>query len=145
MRILSATLVLGLLAAAPAAAEGLPKAMLARWTMDKAEVVKALPTFAGLPADKQKDMLEKLPQHMPDMDVEFTSARVLFSVGASQRQEGRYRVLGTENGVVRLEIRSKGPDDKASTDETSAELLPSGHLKLTKKGDPTVLLFRRKD
>ena len=129
--------------AASAGAESLPGEMQAKWTLDKSAVVKALPSFAALPPEKQQEMLEQAVKQMPDMTVEFTASKVIFGVGSEQRQEGRYRVLGIGNGAVRLEITSKGPDGKESTDDTTAELLPSDTLKLTKRGEEAVLLFRR--
>ena len=143
MRALTRVLVLCQLAASVAAAENLPKEMQAKWTMDKAAVVQALPAFALLAPDKQKEMLVPAEKQMPDMNVEFTASKVLFSMGKDQSQEGTYRVLDSANGVVRMEITSKGAEGKDGKDETTAELLASGHLKLTKKGDATVLLFRR--
>lgn len=129
--------------AARAGAESLPKEMQAKWTVDKAAVIKALPSYAALPPDKQKEMLTQAEQQMPEMSVEFTGGKVLFGVASAPPQEATYRVLGIEKGVVRLEITSKSPDGKEDTDETNAELLGADTLKLTKKGEDAVLLFQR--
>ena len=136
---LAATLVLA--AAAASAAEDQGPALRGKWRLDKPATAEAMPEYAkGSPA-QQKELKERFAA-MREAIFEFTEKELYYGDVGSVPDISTYRVLGTKDRRIELELTSENYDGQVKVEKATAELVGSDQMRLSGRDAPT-MVFRR--
>jgi hypothetical protein len=140
---LSVVTLLGASLAVPAGAKDLAASLRGKWLLDKAAAFEASapPAYKAATPEKQKEMKEQVLKSMPDMLFEFTADTVSMKAG-DQVHAASFKVTKTEKSTVHFDAVDKTKPGSAP-DKLSAEFVDDDTVKLSKDGDPIVLILKR--
>jgi hypothetical protein len=140
-----AVLGLALLAAVAgtAFAKDLAGSLRGTWTADKKALfeVAAPPYYKMATPEKQKEMLAEAMKSTPDMGFVFTADTLTANMGG-EAQVATYKITKIEKNTVFFDALAKSAPDKPA-DSMYAEFVDDDTVKVSKVGDPLILLLRR--
>jgi hypothetical protein len=132
---LAATL---LVAATTAAGEDGAAALQGKWQLDKIASAEATPEYAQSTAAQQAEIKQRFAA-LRDTTFEFTGNELYYGPDGSVPDLSTFRVLGTRNGRIELEITSERYDGQVKVEKATAELFGSDGLRLIGADSTTVL------
>jgi hypothetical protein len=143
MRLITLGAVLVLAAGAASGGEDPGKPLRGKWTLDKALMAESMPGYAAATKEQQKELRDKLATGMPDATIEFTEKQMTFGFAPNPPETATYRVVGSKDKRLELEIVSKDAEGKDKVDQTTAELVGPDVLRLTRPDVPLTMVLRR--
>lgn len=119
-------------------------ALRGKWNVDKQAVVEAgaPPEYTSATPEKKKEMLAQAVKGVPDMTLEFTEDTIRADMGSGDPQVATYKVTKVEARTVYFDATAKGAPEQG-VEKMSGELVDADTMRLSKVGDPVVLLLRR--
>jgi len=134
----------GVSLAVPAVGKDLASSLRGKWMLDKEAALEAAapPAYKMATPEKQKEMREAMLKNMPEMVIEFTADTVSMKAG-EKADTATYKVTRSAKSTVWLDATSKKKDGTEAVDKLMAEFLDADKVKLSKEGDPLVLILTR--
>jgi hypothetical protein len=129
--------------ASPLAAKDLVRDLRGTWNVEKGSMFPGgvLPVDPKAPREAQDDQLEEALEDVPDVAFEFTADTMTLVLG-DERHPSAFALTRTDRRSVYFDAVDR-TQAKATPDRMRAEFVDADTVKLTKAGDPQVLLLKR--
>lgn len=136
----------GLFAVLPATtdAKDLARSLRGTWRVEAASMFPGgvLPVDGKAPKDVQDDQLEEALEDLPAVWFEFGPDSMTLVLG-DERHPSTFAGARTRGRTVRFEARERAKPAGSPADRLRAEFVDDDTVRLSKDGDPQVLLLKR--
>jgi hypothetical protein len=129
--------------ASPVAASDLVRDLRGTWSVEKDSMFPGgvLPVDPKAPREVRDDQLEEALEDVPDVAFEFTADTMTLVLG-DERHPSAFALTRTDRRSVYFDAVERTRAG-AAPDRMRAEFVDADTVKLTKAGDPQVLLLKR--